>query len=151
MRTLLLISVLASVTLRGTEATVPTVRQKLHAKILESVPPSPSPKPPSETKEIEAPAVVMKPVVVSESKLIREVAAAIDREEKDRREERFTPLNGGKIYSIGRVQIGGWFSPTEGWTFLRLNKAPTRRQVEAAEARLKELQELLKIGENSKP
>ncbi len=38
---------------------------------------------------------MMKPVIVSESKLIRAVAAAIEREEQDRREEQFSALNGG--------------------------------------------------------
>ena len=94
---------------------------------------------------------MMKPVIVSDSKLIRAVAAAIEREEKDRREEQFSALNGGKIYSIGRVPIGGWWSAGEGWTFLRLNKGTTHRQTEAAEARLKELRELANIGGKPKP
>jgi hypothetical protein len=51
---------------------------------------------------------MMTPMIVSDSKLIRAVAAAIEREERDRREEQFSPLIGGKIYSLGRVQIGGW-------------------------------------------
>jgi hypothetical protein len=92
---------------------------------------------------------MMKPVIVSESKLIHAVTAAVERQEQDRRDERFLPLDGGKISSIGPLQVGSWWSPGEGWTFLRLNKAPTPRQLEAAAARLKELQELLTIGERS--
>lgn len=152
MRTLLLISVLTtSVAVHGAEGRSPTVREKLHAKIMESVPPPPPLKPSTDQKQAVELPVMMKPVIVSDSKLIRAVAAAIEREEQDRREEQFSALNGGKIYSIGRLQIGGWWLPGEGWTFLRFNKGPTYRQTEAAEARLKELRELANIGVNPKP
>lgn len=49
------------------------------------------------------------------------------------------------------MNIGGWWSPGEGWTFLRLKKAPTRRQSEATEAGMKELQELANMRERPKP
>jgi hypothetical protein len=150
MRTLLLISIITSLVVRAAKGSAPTVREKLRAKILESVPPPPPPKPSIDPKAVELP-VMMTPVIVSDSKLIGAVAAAIEREEQDRREEQFSPLNGGKIYSFGRVQIGSWWSPGEGWTFLRLNKGPTLRQTEAAEARLKELRELVNIGGKPKP
>ena len=151
MRAILLISVLTSVAVSGSEASAPSVREKLHAKIMESVPPPAPPKPSTEQKEAVESPVTMKPVIVSDSKLMRAVAAAIEREEKDRREEQFSALNGGKIYSIGRVQIGGWWSAGEGWTFLRLNKGTTHRQTETAEARLRELWELANIGGKPKP
>jgi hypothetical protein len=151
MRTFLLISVLTSVAVHGAEGRSPTVREKLHAKIMESVSPPPPPKPSTDQKQAVELPVMMKPVIVSDSKLIRAVAAAIEREEQDRREEQFSALNGGKIYSIGRLQIGGWWLPGEGWTFLRFNKGPTYRQTEAAEARLKELRELANIGGKPKP
>jgi hypothetical protein len=151
MRTFLLISVLTSVASRGAEANAPTVRQKLQVKIMESIPAPALSKPTTDQKEVAASPVMMKPVVVSDSKLIRAVTAAIDREEKDQREERFSALDGGKIFSIGRLQVGGWWSPGEGWTFLRLNKTPTYRQTEAATARMKELQEMANIGEKPKP
>ena len=131
-----------------------TVRQKLHAKILASVPPLP-PLPPStgpkEETETVAPLVVMKPVIVSEAKLIQAVAAAIDHAQKERREEKFSALNGGKIGSIVGLEIGGWWSPDGGWTFLRANKTPTYRQTEAVKNNIKELQDPSKIAEiNSK-
>lgn len=64
-----------------------TMRQKLHAKILASVPLSPPPPPPSsgpkeETETVARP-IVIKPVIVSEAKLIQAVAAAIDRAEEE--------------------------------------------------------------------
>ncbi len=95
MRTLLLISVLTSVAVRGAEGRVLTVREKLNGRIFESVPPPGPPKPSTEQKEAVELPVMMKPVIVSESKLIRAVAAAIEREEQDRREEQFSALNGG--------------------------------------------------------
>jgi hypothetical protein len=127
------------------------MREKLHAKIIASVPPPPPPKPSIDPKEMVAAPVMMTPVIVSDSKLIRAVAAVIEREEQDRRDEQFSPLNGGKIYGFGRVQIGSWWSPGEGWTFLRLNKSPTHRQTEAAEAKLRELRELVNIDGKPKP
>ena len=152
MRTLLLISVLTSVAADGAEAVVPMARQKLLAKIVESVPPPPPPSPesPTDQREPVGTPVMMKSVIVSDSKLIRAVTAAIEREEQERREEPFSALKGGKILNLGRVQIGGWWSPSEGWTFLRLNKGRTHRQAEAADARLKELQELANFGARPK-
>lgn len=153
MRTLLLITALAAVTVRGEEASVPTIRQKLHAKIMESAPPPAPPKPPADQKDDEAavPPVVMKPLVVSESKLVREVTAALDPKKQNRQEERFSPLAGGKIANLGPMQLGGWWTPGEGWTFLRLNKGRSPRQTEAAEAALKELQELADMAGDRGP
>ena len=126
------------------------MRQKLHARIMESVSSPASPKPSVNQKEDEAaaPPVVMKPVIVSESKLLREVTAALDREKQNRQEEGFSPLQGGKIANLGPMQLGSWWTPGEGWTFLRLNKGPSPRQAEAAEATLKDLQELADMAGN---
>jgi len=69
----------AALTVQGEEANGPTMRQKLHAKIMESAPPPDPPRPSVDHKAEEAPPpVVMKPLVVSESKLVREVTAALD-------------------------------------------------------------------------
>jgi len=151
MRTSLLIFAFTALAVRGEEPVASTVRQKLHAVILASVPPPSPPPPPTKPAEDSLPAFMMAPVVVSETNGMRAIIAAIDREKQSRQDEKFTALDGGKIYNIGRVQIGSWYSPGEGWTFLRLNKAPTRRQTEAVETRLKELNELLKFGEKTQP
>lgn len=153
MRTLLLITALAAVTVRGDEASAPTMRQKLHAKILESAPAPAPPKPSVDQKDDEeaVPTVVMKPVIVSESKLVREVTAALDREKQNRQEERFSPLQGGKIANLGPMQLGSWWAPGKGWTFLRLNKGPSPRQAEAAEATLKDLKELADMAGDRRP
>ena len=90
---------------------------------------------------------MMKPLVVSEGKLIQAVTAAIDRAEQERREEKFSALDGGKIGRIGGLELGGWWNPDGGWTFLRANKTPTYRKTEALKDQIKELEELSKIGE----
>ena len=153
MRTLLLITALAAVSVRGDDARTPTMRQKLHARIMASVPPPTPPQPSVDQGDDEAavPIIVMKPVIVSESKLVREVTAALDREKRSRQEERFSPLQGGKIVNLGPMQLGSWWIPGEGWTFLRLNQGPTPRQAEAAAAMLKDLQELAGLTEVRRP
>lgn len=151
MRMLLLISLLTSVVSRGADEIAVTVRQKLQSKIKESVPPSPAPQPSTEPKESVASPVLMKPVVVSDSKLMRAVTETLERAEQNRRDERFSPLEGGKIATVGPLQLGGWWSPGEGWTFLRLNKGRTPRQTEAAETKMKELLELANFRERQKP
>ena len=93
----------------------------------------------------------MKPVVVSESKIIREVASAIARKEQEEREERFSAIDGGTIFKIGRVQMGGWWTAGEGWTFLSFNKPVSQRQVDAAEAKLRDLKELADMAEVRTP
>lgn len=136
---------------RGADQSALTVRQKLHATILASVPPLPPTPGGKAPTEAVNPPVVMKPVVVTEGKLMQAVAAALDRAEQERRQEKFTALDGGKIGSIGRFEVGGWWSADGGWTFLRMNKTPTYRQTEAVQDKIKELQELAKIGAGSKP
>jgi hypothetical protein len=153
MRTMLLISVLATVMVRGEEPSGASMREKLRVKITESVPPPPA-KQSAEKKEDEeavAPVVVMKAMVISESKVVRDVAAAIAHEKQKKADEKFSPFDGGKIADIGPMQLGGWWSPEEGWTFLRVNKPPTRRQAEAAAATLKDLQEFADMAENRQP
>jgi hypothetical protein len=97
------------------------------------------------------PVIMMKPVIVSESRLVREVTAALDREKQNRQEERFSPLKGGKIADLGPMQLGGWWTPGEGWTFLRFKKGPSPREVEAAAATLKYLQEFADMAEGRRP
>jgi hypothetical protein len=130
------------------------MRQKLSSKVQEaasqSLPPEKSADPKIDEKAL-SPAVVMKPVVVSESKIVREVAATIARKEHEEREERFSALNGGKIGEIFGMQFGGWWSAGEGWTFLSLNKAVSQRQIDAMEAKLRDLYELAEMTEVRKP
>lgn len=154
MRTLLALSFLVSAALRAAEdATEVSIREKLRARLRESIPPpAPSPpKPPSPSPdEAETPPILLKPVVATESKLIERVTAALDQAEQDRREQQFSAFNGGTIGTIGPMKVGSWWAPGEGWSFLRLNKAPTYRQVEASKERMKELQDLANRAEKPK-
>lgn len=123
MRTLLLLFVLWVVAIRGEEPGA-AMHQKLRARIIESLPPARPATDPVETgraDETEGPVVVMEPFIVSESGPVRILAAAMARERQKREEERFSAVKGGTIYQRGRVEIGGWWSPTEGWKFLRLS------------------------------
>ena len=154
MRTFFLLSVFAVVTARAAEAPPPTTRQKLSSKIKEAISRLPVPKEETEPRadgDALSPAIVMKPVVVSESKIIREVASAIARKEQEEREERFSAIDGGTIFKIGRVQMGGWWTAGEGWTFLSFNKPVSQRQVDAAEAKLRDLKELADMAEVRTP
>ena len=150
---LLFITALAVASVRGEEASGTNMRQKLQAKIMDSLPPLPPPKPAPERKDNDeaVPVVVMQPLVVYESRVVREVTAVLEREKQNRQDERFSPLDGGKIARIGPVQVGGWWDANEGWTFLRFNKGRTRRQAEAAETALKDLEELAALADGHRP
>lgn len=151
MKMLLLIALFPTVVSHGADESAVTVRQKLQSKIKESVPPATPPQPSTKLTESETSPVLLKPVVVSDSKLMRAVTETLERAEQNRREERFSPLEGGKVASVGPMQLGSWFSPSEGWTFLRLNQSRTLRQTEAAETKMKELQELANFREKVTP
>lgn len=154
MRTLLALAFLVSTALRAAEdATDVSIREKLRAKLRETIPPPPPPPPKSPTEQkndTETPPILLKPVVAMESKLIDRVTAAIDQAEQDRKEQQFSSLNGGTIGTIGPMKIGSWWEPGKGWTFLRLNKAPTYRQIQASDARMKELYDLANSAEKTK-
>ena len=64
---MLLIASLVVMPVRGGESPTATVREVLHAKLMESLPPFQPPKPQEEKKRIEVPAIFAKPLVVSES------------------------------------------------------------------------------------
>ena len=65
----------------------------------------------------ERPIVVLAPFVVSELKRNRNLEAAIARQTE---RPTFSPTSGGTIYSNSRLKAGGWWSPTEGWSFLKI-------------------------------
>ena len=122
----MLISGLSLVTGRvlGEEPGSATVRQRLHAKIKESVALAAPAKPSADRKEGEDAAgsvVVMKPFVVSESKGDRQVELAMAREEQKVKAERFTAVKGGTIYKGNRMEIGSWWAPGAGWSFLKIS------------------------------
>lgn len=123
MKTLLVVALLTAADLHGEEARPESVREKLKAKILESVPLPPARKP-AGAKTSEHPIIMMKPVVVEAPRAI-DLGAALARDAQKKEEEKFSPLKGGTIYTkdFGRVraELGGWWSPTQGWSFLRFS------------------------------
>ena len=144
MRKMLVLAVLVLVPAHSEESVSPTVRQKLHAKLIESLPLFQ--KPPEDMVRAEVPAifarppaaqefglgdflrkkaedgsaVVMAPFIVSES--TRDLAASIA---KQTPKEPFSVMKGGTIYSkdIGRVrmELGSWWAPHRGWSFLNFS------------------------------
>lgn len=125
MRTLLLLAAVAAVAARGEEARSDTIRQKLHAKLMEAFPTALPEKPVEEKKEDPLPPILMKAVIVSESQSVRDLTAWVERERRQREAERFNLVDGGTIYrkDLGKVraEVGGWYSPKQGWSFLRFS------------------------------
>lgn len=154
MRTLLSIVVLSMAALHGAEAGAPGMREKMIEKIKAAAAalPPPAPKPATVPGESTSSPILMQPVIVFESPLVREVTAKLERAEQERRDETFSPLKGGTVYDFGGMRLGSWWTPEEGWTFLRTkSNTPSHRQVERSKERIKELQDLFKIRESPKP
>ncbi len=95
------------------------MREKVRARIIESLPPAPD-RPAFVPLESEEPVLVLEPIVVSESRGVRELAKQVAEDRQRREAEQFTPLKGGKIYSNDRLEVGGWWEPGKGWRFLKL-------------------------------
>lgn len=117
MRWLLLSAVLFSGFAHGAETSSPAMREKLRARIVETMP---APAQTAETApEPDAEVLVLEPVVVTESRGVRELEKALADDRQRQEAQRFTPLKGGTIYRGERVEIGGWYSPVSGWHFLK--------------------------------
>lgn len=119
MRWLLLFAVLLAVPMRGQETSSPGVREKLRARILETLPASPTRTVATEA-ESEGPVLVLEPIVVTESRGAKALEKAIAEDKQRQETERFTPTKGGKIYSSERLDAGIWWEPGKGWVLLRL-------------------------------
>ena len=120
MRWLLLSAVLLAGSMHGTETSSPTMREKLRARLTETVAPLALTQSTEQNPEAEEPVLVLEPVVVTESRGVRELAKALADDRQRQEAQRFTPLNGGTIYRSERVEVGGWYSPASGWQFLKL-------------------------------
>lgn len=127
MRTLLLLAFVAAVAAHGQEAQTDSVRQKLHAKIMEAFP-TPLPEKPVEEKKADdesVPPILMKAVIVSESQSVRDLTAWVERERRQRETEKFNLVDGGTLYrkDFGgkRLEVGGWYTPKQGWSFMRFS------------------------------
>jgi hypothetical protein len=119
MKRLLLLAVVIVVPLAGEEGVSPSLREKMRARILETLPAPPA-STVAEREESEVPVLVLEPVVVTESRGVKKLEKAIAEDRKRQAAEAFSPLKGGKIYSSDRLDIGGWWEPGKGWTFLKL-------------------------------
>ena len=120
MRWLLLSAVLLAGSMHGMETSSPAMRQKLRARIAETVAPSGTVRSAEEKPEAEEQVLVLEPVVVTESRGVRELARTLADDRQRQETQRFSPLKGGTIYRSERVELGGWYSPASGWQFLKL-------------------------------
>lgn len=116
MRWLPLFAVLFAGILRGADTSSPAMREKLRSRILEVLPPVSTEE--RETQEPDAAVLVLEPIVVTESRGVRELEKSLAADKQRKEAERFTPIKGGTIYRSERVEIGSWFS-SSGWEFLK--------------------------------
>jgi hypothetical protein len=117
---MLLISVFTAGTLRGDEQTPVPMRQKLHAKILETLPPPPPAKEPAARNELDLEIVEIDPLVVIDSPVLRQLAAKIERDTQKLKDAQFSPIKGGTIYKNSRIEIGTW-GDRSGLTLLKMH------------------------------
>ena len=121
MKTMLFVAFLVTVPVRGEASGSSAMREKLHAKIVESHP-APAPATPSdEKKESENAVVVMEPVVVGEPDHVRALDRLMTRKRQEKAERRFVFTKGGTIYSNSRLELGGKWVPEDGWKFLKIS------------------------------
>jgi len=113
MRTMLLISVFTAVTIHGEEPTPVPMRQKLHAKILETLPPPPPAIEPAAQNELDLEIVEIEPLVVTDSPVLRQLAAKIESDTQKLQDAQYSPIKGGTIYKNSRIEIGTWGDRSE--------------------------------------
>lgn len=118
MRWLLLSAVLLAGFVHGAETSSPVMREKLRVRLVETLPPA-APTGPEETLAPGTEVLVLEPIVVTESRGVRELEKVLADEKQRKEAERFAPLKGGTIYRSERVELGGWYSPVSGWQFLK--------------------------------
>ena len=114
---LLLVVAFVIVSVHAEPAATATMREKVHAKIMAAFP-RPPPAKPADQKEVPAePVILMQPFVV-ESERDRNLEAAIARQT---RKEPFSATKGGTLYGTTRAELGGWWTPGQGWSFLKIS------------------------------
>ncbi len=119
MRALLLLAVLTAGPLRSEEPPAPSVREKLRARIVETLPP-PSSGTLEDKPEQDGAVLVLEPMVVTESKGVRELEKALVEDRQRQKAEAFSLLKGGTLYRSERLELGIWGRPGSGWELLRL-------------------------------
>lgn len=103
----------------GAETSSPAMREKLRARIAETVAPLATDRPTEARSEPEGGVLVLEPIVITESRGVRELAKALAEDKARQEAERFTASKGGKIYQSERVELGAWWEPASGWVFLK--------------------------------
>jgi hypothetical protein len=119
MKWLVLIAVLLAGPVRGQEAAALSVREKLRTRIIETLPPSPPAKPAEDRPEQANPVLVLEPIVVSESRGVRQLEKALVDDKQRKAAEAFSFGKGGTLYRNERLEVGSWWSPVTGWQFLK--------------------------------
>ena len=113
-----LIPVLLLASLAQGQDTPPAgMREKIRARIIETLPP-PSPRQP-EAPSREGPVLVLKKMVISEDRAVRELEKALADDRRRKEAAHFTATRGGTLYRSERLEVGSWWSPTTGWQFLK--------------------------------
>jgi hypothetical protein len=108
MRRLLLFAVLMAGSLRSEAPPVPGVREKLRARILETLPPAPVIQPREEGSERDGePVLELEPMIIT-SALDSDLLAEARRAAATRQAEEFSVLRGGRLLSFRKGEIGFW-------------------------------------------
>lgn len=130
MRMLMLVAAFAAVPLRGEEPPPPRLREMLHALIMESLPDLPAPpalpyaepaEPVIRIVKTEDDVVVLEPIVVSESRGVRGLEKMIARAKAQDEKEKFSAIEGGTIFRMGRLEFGTWGGKGGGLGFVKID------------------------------
>ena len=95
------------------------MREKLRVRLGETLPPA-ALTAAEETPDSGPEVLVLEPIVVTESRGVRELEKTLADDRQRQEAQRFTPLKGGTVYRSERVELGAWWEPGSGWTFLKL-------------------------------
>jgi len=96
------------------------MRAKLHSRVLETLPPPQPASEPAALSEVADEIVEIEPLVVTDSPVLRLLAAKIERDIQQQKDAQFSPIKGGTIYKRGSLEIGTWGGPS-GLTLLKMS------------------------------
>ncbi len=82
--------------------------------------PRPKPESADDKAKAESPAIELEPMVISETRGVRDLEKLLASEKLRLEAERFTPVKGGTIYKSDRLEVGSWWSPVSGWQFVKI-------------------------------
>ena len=105
---------------RGNEPAALTMREKLRARIVETLPPPKTTVKADEKAKSESRVLELAPMVISEKKGARELEKVLASEKQRLEAERFSLVKGGTIYKGERLELGSWWSPETGWKLVKI-------------------------------